>query len=408
MSNQILNPKLKHFITFILVLVLTGVSYFAGFLHGHRNVVFEEKLKPKIVSTELAKPSAVDFSLFWNVWNRIEDQYVGNFDSQKAVYGAISGLVGSLKDPFSLFLNPEDSKKFLDDLRGQFQGIGAELALKNEKVVVVAPLEGSPSARAGLRPNDQIVKVDGQDVGVLTFGEVITKIRGPKGTAVTLTVLREGAAEPLQFVIKRELIKIESVKLEIKDNIAHLKIVQFGDDTTAQAQKAAEQIIAENVAAVVLDMRNNPGGFLNAAIDVASLFLAEGKLVVSEQAKGSERKEFKTTLKPRLKDVKLAVLVNGGSASGSEIVAGALADHNRAKLVGEKTFGKGSVQSLEDLPGGSSLRITIAKWLTPSGKQINGEGITPDIEVKLSEDDIKNSRDPQLNKAKEILQKEIK
>lgn len=395
--------KLKHIVTLILITTLAAVSYFAGFLHGHRNVVFEEKLRPKVVSTELAKPSEVDFSLFWNVWNRIEAQYVGNLDPQKAVYGAVSGLVESLKDPFSLFLTPEDSKKFLDDLRGQFQGIGAELALKNEKIIVVAPLEGSPSARAGLRPNDQIVKVDGQDIGVLTFGEVITKIRGPKGTSVTLTVLREGAAEPLEFVIKREVITIESVKLEIKDNIAHFKIIQFGDDTTAQAQKAAEQIIATDVKGIVLDMRNNPGGFLNSAIDVASLFLEDGKLVVTELAKGSERKEFKTTITPRLKDKKLVVLVNGGSASGSEIVAGALHDHNRAKLIGEKTFGKGSVQSLEDLPGGSSLRITIAKWLTPSGKQINGEGISPDIEVKLTEDDIKAGRDPQLDKAKESL-----
>lgn len=395
--------KVKHLITLVLILLLTGVSYFAGFLHGHRNVVFEEKLKPKIISTELAKPSEVDFSLFWNVWNRIEDQYVGNLDPQKAVYGAISGLVESLKDPFSLFLNPEDSKKFLDDLRGQFQGIGAELALKNEKIIVVAPLEGSPSQRAGLKPNDQIVKIDRQDIGVLTFGEVITKIRGPKGTTVTLTVLREGAAEPLEFTIKREVITIESVKLEVKDGIAHLKIIQFGDDTTKQVQKAAEQIITSEANGIVLDMRNNPGGFLNAAIDVASLFVEEGKLVVTEVAKGSERKEFKTTIPPRLKDKKLVVLVNGGSASGSEIVAGALRDQNRAKLVGEKTFGKGSVQSLEDLPGGSSLRITIAKWLTPSGKQINGEGISPDIEVKLTEDDIKNGKDPQFEKAKEIL-----
>ncbi|MFY9484394.1 MAG: S41 family peptidase [Patescibacteria group bacterium] len=396
--------RLKHFVTLVLVLLLAGASYFAGFLHGHRNVVFEEKLKPKIVSTELAKPAEVDFSLFWNVWNHIEEQYVGSFDPQKAVYGAVSGLVESLKDPFSLFLTPEDSKKFLDDLRGQFQGIGAELALKNEKIIVVAPLTGSPSERAGLRPNDQIIKIDGQDIGVLTFGEVITKIRGPKGTTVTLTVLREGTAEPLEFTMKREVIKIESVKLEVKDGIAHLKIIQFGDDTTQEAQKAAEQIITTDAKGIVLDMRNNPGGFLNAAIDVASLFLEDGKLVVSEQAKGTERKEFKTTITPRLKDKKLVVLVNGGSASGSEIVAGALRDHNRAKLVGEKTFGKGSVQSLEDLPGGSSLRITIAKWLTPSGKQINGEGISPDIEVKLTEDDVKAGRDPQFNKAKELLQ----
>ncbi|MBI3261227.1 S41 family peptidase [Candidatus Berkelbacteria bacterium] len=395
--------RLKHLVTLLLVVLLASASYFAGFLHGHRNVVFEEKLKPKIVSLELAKPSEVDFSLFWNVWNRIEQQYVGNFDPQKAVYGAISGLVESLKDPFSLFLTPEDSKNFLDDLRGQFQGIGAELAVKNEKIIVVSPLEDSPSARAGLKPNDQIIKVEGQDVGVLTFGEVISKIRGPKGTTVKLTILREGTAEPLEFTIKREVITVESVKFEIKDNIAHLKIIQFGDDTTGQVQKAAEQIIAQNAKGIILDMRNNPGGFLNSAIDVSSLFLEDGKLVVSEEAKGIERKEFKTTLSSRLKDKKIVVLVNGGSASASEIVAGALRDNNRAKLVGEKTFGKGSVQSLEDLPGGSSLRITIAKWLTPSGKQINGEGISPDIEVKLTEDDVKAGRDPQFNKAKEIL-----
>ncbi len=385
-----------------LTIVVVALSYAAGFLHGHHNLIFEQSFQPKIVSTEIAKPKEVDFSLFWNAWNKIEAQYVGEFDPQKAVYGAISGLVGSLKDPFSLYLTPDESKKFLDDLRGQFQGIGAELAVKNEKVVVVAPLEGSPAQKAGLKANDQIIKIDGQDIGLLTFGDVISKIRGPKGSTVTLTVLRDGKGEAKEVTIKREVIKINSVKLSIDQGIARFQIIQFGDDTTAEAQKAAEKIVASNPKGIILDLRNDPGGFLNAAVDVTSLFL-DDKLIVSEQDKAHHLKAFKTTITPRLKDFKVVVLVNGGSASGSEIVAGALQDHHRAMLVGEKTFGKGSVQSLEDLPDGSTLRITIAKWLTPQGKQISGEGIKPDVELKLTEDDVKNGKDPQMEKAREIL-----
>ncbi|MCL5795804.1 MAG: S41 family peptidase [Patescibacteria group bacterium] len=399
-----MNKGLKKFIKFLVIVVIIGLIYTGGYLVGHKNVELEKGYIPKITNLNLGAPKDIDFSLFWDAWNTVKDRYVSSSDTQKMTYGAISGMVSSLGDPYSLFLTPEEAKNFSEDLKGTFDGIGAELEAKNGQLTIVAPLDKSPAMEAGLRAQDVISKIDNQSVSEMTFQEAINKIRGSKGTEVTLSVIRQGWDEAKEFKIKRDTIKVDSVKWEQKGNITYIKIRQFGDDTTGLLQKAADFAIKNNSQAVIIDLRNNPGGYVTSAQDLASLFL-DNKVVVKEKQKDNSVQELKTTLIPRLKDKKLTVLINGGSASASEIFAGAIQDYQRGILVGEKSFGKGSVQSLVSLKDGSEVRITIAKWLTPNNRAIDKEGIKPDIEVKLTEDDQNNNRDPQLDRAIEEANK---
>lgn len=345
--------------------------------------------------------------IFARVLSYVENNYVDEVEEQKLIRGAIKGLLANL-DAHTVYMPPEIFREMKIDTTGEFGGLGIEIAIKNEALTVVAPIDDTPASRAGLKAGDQILRIDGVATRGLDLPEALQKMRGPPGSKVVLTILREGFAAPREIPIVRDFIRIVSVESKLFDGgYGYVRVKNFQDRTDRYLKKALDDLRAKargELRGLVLDLRNNPGGFLEAAVDLSSLFLEEGKLVVVEQARSDKRKEFKTTIPPRLKDVKLTVLVNSGSASGSEIVAGALSDHGRAKIVGEKTFGKGSVQSLEDLPGGSSLRITIAKWLTPSGRQINGEGIKPDHEVKLTEQDVKSGKDPQLEKAKELLQ----
>ena len=311
-------------------------------------------------------------------------------------------MVAALADPYSSFFAPGEFKEFLEDLTGQFEGIGIEISQKQNKFLIVAPLDGSPAQKAGLKAGDEILKIDGVETSLMTFEEVISKIRGKKGTEVTLTILRQGWGTPRDFTIKRGVIKVESVSYQLLEGrIGYLKISQFGDDTIPLLKKYLKTIEKDKPAGIILDLRNNPGGYLDGAVDVASVFLPAGKVVVIEQDKSGERDEKKTTLSPSLQNYKVVVLINKGSASGAEIVAGALKDWERATLVGEITFGKGSVQELEQLPNNAALRLTIAKWLTPKGTEINGAGIAPDVAVAETE---VAGQDPQLDKAKQLLQ----
>ena len=378
------------------------IFYFAGYLIGHKNLVFEKDYRPKLVNLELKKPREVDFGLFWKAWEIVEQKYVGEFLPQKLVYGAIKGMVEALDDPYSSFLAPEDNKRFLEDLSGGIEGIGAELAEEEGKIVVVAPLEESPAMRAGLKARDIILQVNDEDTSAMPLEQAIDKIRGPAGTEVKLLINRSDFTVPQEFKIRREKIVIASVKWEMRGNIGLIKITQFGEDTSELTQKAATEIAAKNPRAVILDLRNNPGGYLDSSIDVASLFVSEGQVIVKEQYKDGHIEELKTTLKPKLADEKIIVLINEGSASAAEIVAGALRDLRGAILIGKATFGKGTVQELADLDSASFLRITVAKWLTPQGKVIDQEGIKPEIEVDRTEADIAAGRDPQLDKALDL------
>lgn len=393
----------KKFIKFLSIIILISGFYYLGYAVGHKNLVFEKNYQPKVLGISTDKPQDVDFSLFWNAWDLLKANFFGKLDTQKLVYGAISGMVGSTGDNYTLFMSPDEAKKFTEDLNGSFTGIGAEMAESNGHLVIVAPLEGSPAQKAGLRTQDIVLRIDDQDISGMTLAEAINKIRGQKDTIVMLSIYRVPTKENLDIKITRDIITVNSVKWEEKQGNLYIKISQFGDDTVKLMQQAAQVAIDKNYPGIIIDLRNNPGGYLEGAVDVGSLFLENGKTIVQEQNKDNSIKQFKTTLSPILKDKKLVVLIDGGSASASEILSGAMQDYGRAKLVGEKSFGKGSVQNLEDMKDGSKLKITIAKWLTPNGRQIDKIGISPDIEIKMSEDDFKNNRDPQLDKALELI-----
>jgi carboxyl-terminal processing protease len=394
---------LKKIPTLLAIILLFLSGYGVGYLHGHRNLVLDESLVPKLVNTELRKPAEVDFSLFWEAWKTIDEKFAGTIDVQKKIYGAIKGMVSSLGDPYTVFLEPSENDAFLKDLSGVFEGIGAEIGIRDDQLSIVAPLEGSPAERAGLLPKDLILEIDGESTQGMSLDSAVQKIRGKSGTKVTLLISREGFSEPKEFTITRQKITVDSIRLEFKENnIAYIKIIQFGADTGDRIKQVADQVKSKNAKGIVLDLRNNPGGFLNTALDVASVFVKED-VISLEEDKDGRRKELGRTFSATLDGIPMVVLVNEGSASASEIVAGALQDYGRAKLVGKKTFGKGSVQDLEDLKGGSALKVTIAKWLTPKGRQINGEGIAPDVEVDRTEADINADKDPQLDKALEML-----
>lgn len=397
--------KKYHKIFKIIGLVLVAIIfYFSGYLVGHRNFTFEKNYKPKIINKELFKPRTVDFSLFWQAWNTVTEKYVGTPDYQKMIYGAISGMVNALSDPYSSFMEPSATKSFMDELSGEISGIGAEIEKKEGSLVIVSPLDSSPAQKAGLLPQDQILKIDDQDTTNLDLNQAIGKIRGKAGTKVKLNIIREGWEAPKDFTITREKIVIKSVKWQIRDdNIAYIEVSQFGDDTSDLIAQAAKEIDAKHPKAVILDLRSNPGGYLDAAVDMASLWMDPDSVVVQEKNKDGHKDELKTTLEPILKNYKTIVLINKGSASASEIVAGALQDSGKATIVGETSFGKGSVQELEPLSDKSTLRVTVAKWLTPKGRTIDLIGITPDINVALTEADHNAGKDPQLDKAMELV-----
>lgn len=401
MPNKLKSKKSLFTLKIFTVFFIAVCIFFTGYILGHQNIIFEKNYQPKIVSTELLKPRTVNFDLFWEAWKKVTENYVGELDPQKMIYGAISGMVDSLGDPHTAFMSPTKSKSYLEDLSGEISGIGAEISVKDGKLVIVSPIKDSQAEKYGLKANDQILKVNDEIVDNMLLDEAISKIRGKAGTKVKLLIMRSDFKEPQVFEIERKTISIKSVEWEMKENVAYIKISQFGEDTSTLISQAVSDLKNKNPKSIIIDLRNNPGGYLDAAVNVTSLFMEPG-IVAKEQLKDGKIIEEKTTLEPVFNKIKIIVLINGGSASGSEIMAGALQDVGRATLVGEKSFGKGSVQTLEELTGGSTLKITTAKWLTPYDRAINGIGIEPDVNIKLTEEDFKASRDPQLEKALEL------
>ncbi len=347
----------------------------------------------------------INFGLFWEVWNKIQTEYIGRpVGETKMLYGAMSGLVNSLEDPYSVFLPPEPAKEFSDDLSGKFEGIGAEIGIRNNLLTIISPLPGSPAEKAGLKPKDQIVEIDKISTKNMSLNEAVRRIRGDKGTRVTLKIFRGDDGSFHNISIIRDVIKIVSVNWKMENNkIAYIKITSFNQDTDSRFKQAVKEILLKNPKGIILDLRNNPGGYLNQAVTIASYWLPAGQVVVQEEFADGNKKQYLANGQAQFKDYPTVILVNHGSASASEIVAGALRDHGVAKLVGEKTFGKGSVQSLEKLSDGSAVKLTIARWLTPNGNQINVVGLEPDEKVEITEEDVKNGKDPQLEKAIGIL-----
>ncbi len=346
-----------------------------------------------------------DSILYWQTWHTIKNEHVDRklIDEEAMFYGSLRGMTSSLDDPYTIFLDPTEVKEFMDDLSGSFEGIGAEVGIRDDMVTVIAPLSGMPAEKAGLRSGDKIYSIDGLSTINMTLNEAVRKIRGPKDTEVILNIIREGEDRPLDISITRGTIVIESVSWEkIDNNLFLIKISNFHEDTISLLNKAILEVLNEDVSGIILDLRNNPGGYLDTAINVASEWIPEGPVLI-EQFSDGKRNEFFAQGLARLNGFPTVVLVNQGSASGSEIVAGALRDYRKATLVGEQTFGKGSVQSLKPLKDGSSLKITVAKWYTPGGDYIDEKGVEPDIEVELSFEDFEANNDPQMDKAIEIL-----
>ena len=411
----------------VFLLIISGLI---GYYFGISSVKISWKnYQPSLSVTNKEAPislSNVDFSTFWNVWQKIEANYYDKtkLDPAKMLNGAIQGLTASLGDPYTMYLPPVQNTNFKDGMAGQFSGIGAELGAKDKQIIVIAPLAGSPAEKAGIKTGDAILKVNAESTADWALPAAVDKIRGPKGTSVTLTILHKDSVKPVDIKIIRDTITIKSVVgwvKEIKDiggikvskdqggKIAYVRLSQFGDSTNKDWLDIINKIFLQmqsekDVKGLIIDLRNNPGGYLTDAVFISSEFLKQGTpVVLQENAQG-----VRTTLSVERKGLfvdnamRLIVLINKGSASASEIVSGALRDYktnnkSRAILVGETSFGKGTIQQADDLGNGAGLHITIAKWLTPNGTWVNGSGLKPDIEVALDQKD--PSHDTQLEKA---------
>lgn len=413
MREQIKRLNFRNILILILVFLL-------GWQLGHREVKLKwerPSFNLKIENQEPPKNINVNFKLFWDTWDLVSRLYLDKsaIDPNKLFYGAISGMVAAIGDPYTVFLPPEQQKSSKEELNGSFDGVGIQLGFnKEKKLVVVAPLSKTPAAEAGIKPQDLIIKIDDKDTTGMTLPEAVKLIRGPRGSNVSLEIFREGEEETRIITLTRDTIIVKSVELTFKDSesgkkVAIIKLSRFGERTKEEWEKVVSEVLSSNAKSIVLDVRNNPGGFLEGAVFIASEFLESGDVVLQENAK-KERLAFKVNRKGRLLDGPVVVIINKGSASASEIVAGALQDRKRAQLVGEKSFGKGTIQEAQELEGGSGIHITVAKWLTPNGRWVNEtEGLEPDVKIEMDKEDSTpiesgSTKDPQLEKALELLE----
>jgi len=413
-QNEIISLKkrkvsrkiIKWIIILFFLVCFVGLIFTIGFVSGK---VTSGKINYKFdasVYEETPLPQLFDNKLVKQVWNLISTEYVDKdkIKQDDLLYGALKGFVSGLGDPHTDFLDPKEATAFDEALSGEFQGIGAEISLKDGVPTVVAPLPDTPASSAGLKPGDKIFAIDGKDTNGLSLEEAVALIRGPKGTKVKLLIVR-GEEDPFEVEIARDNIVIKSVKWEFRqDGLAYVNIRSFNEDTEGLFADFVKEVKANKPKGIILDLRNDPGGLLTAANTIAGEWI-ENQLIVSEKFGNGESTDHNAPSGAPLKSYPTVVLINEGSASGSEIVAGALQDYSIAKLVGKKSFGKGSVQTLHRLPDGSYLKVTIAKWFTPKGRSIDKEGIKPDIEVNYTKDDVTAKKDPQLNKAIELLLK---
>ncbi|MBI3577213.1 S41 family peptidase [Candidatus Gottesmanbacteria bacterium] len=418
--------KIRNFVFLLALLILSaGIGFRLG-EKGYRLTVTTEK--KVVVNQNPPATITADFSVFWDVWQKLTRYYIdaATLDSGKMVEGAVTGMVNSLGDPYTIYLPPKDNKDFKEDLGGAFEGIGAQLGTKDAHIIVVAPLKGTPAEKAGLRPGDWIIKVNGEETAGWTVPATVTKIRGPRGTSVALEILHEGESAPVAVSILRDTIMVPSVDSWVKpisqvveistasgsatfknrsDVIGYLRLSRFGDRTndewnTAVADILGAQLRLGKMKGIILDLRNNPGGYLDGSVFIASEFVKSGTVVSQVNSDGTKQ-DFPVNRRGKLTDVPLVVLVNRGSASAAEIVAGALRDLRHAKLVGETTFGKGTVQTPYELSGGAGVHITTGKWLLPSGVSITKVGVKPDVEIIRTTSGATD--DTQLAKAIELL-----
>lgn len=361
---------------------------------------------------------SADFNNFWRVWNLIDEKYVPSnpeddesASSQKRVWGAIRGMVASLGDPNTVFLLPKEHELFEEEINGNFEGVGMEVGIRDDILTVIAPLKNTPAYRAGIKSGDKIFKIGDKETANLTVDEAVFLIRGKRGTSVDLVLFREGQNEPIEITLIRDVIDIPTLDTEWNGDVFIIRLYNFSGNSQDVFRSALRQFIIQSYGQpekkMILDLRSNPGGFLNSSIDITSWFLPVGKIVVKEDFGGKREDIIHRSRGYNVfgENLKMAILIDGGSASASEIVAGALSEHGVATLVGSRSFGKGSVQELVKIPPDTSLKVTVARWITPNGRSISVEGLVPDYEVETTDEDIKEGRDPVMEKALEILEK---
>jgi carboxyl-terminal processing protease len=390
--------------------LVVGLALIAGgfYLGNHYQLDLSQLTNPKVIKTDELGPSGSP--LFSQVEYLLQSKYLraNELDEQKLMYGAISGMVAAAGDPYTSFFNPEENKEMESQLNGSYQGVGIELGYnKDKQLVVIAPLKDSPADKAGVRAGDIIARINDDNSLAMPISKAVDIIRGEAGTEVKLTLIRSGASAPIEKNITRREIKVDSLTLSYKEDptktagnqdIAYIRLSRFGDTTIEEWDTAVATLQAHRATSLILDLRDNPGGYLDAAIHIGSEFFSDGEIVGQQDATGHVDK-FTVDHRGKLTSIPVVVLINGGSASASEIVSGALKTRNRATIIGENSFGKGSVQQVIDTPNNTSLHVTIAKWLMPDGANIDKVGIKPDIEVGLTEEDFQHGRDPQLDRA---------
>lgn len=399
----------KRIILALALIFSLGAAFFAGAMVGFSVRPDIEKVT-SITNKESAVVTDADFAPFWTAWNILNEKsiFAATTTDQKKVYGAIQGLAASYGDPYTTFFPPTEAEIFQSDISGDFEGVGMEIGKKEDVLTVISPLKGSPAEKAGVHSGDKILKIDNKSTAEMDTDEAVTHIRGKQGTTVKLTLFREGEKEPLEISVVRAPIEIPTIETEKrKDGIFIIRLFSFTAKSPELFRGALREFVASGDDKLILDLRGNPGGYLDAAVDMASWFLPAGSIVVKEDFgdKGEGTVHRSHGYDIFNKNLKFVILVDGGSASASEILAGALSEHGVAKLVGDKTFGKGSVQEVVPLTDNTFLKITVARWLTPNGHSINENGLEPEYKVKVTQSDIDKKIDAQLNKAVEVLTK---
>lgn len=398
-----MSETVRDFLRVLIVAVLAIAIVSAAFLAGFVTSLSLHAAPP--TAEQRAGPEVEGFDLFWEAWRILKRDFYGDLPSPKEMtYGAIRGVLATLDDEYTVFVTPKQAAVFREDMKGSFEGIGALVRMRADgRLVIVQPFEGQPAAKAGLMPGDIILKVDDTMIKDMSVTEAVSLIRGPAGTKVRLTILRPGVKEPFVVEIVRQKIEIPVIKARmLEGDIAYVRLIEFSTGATNKLREALRNLLAQEPRGLILDLRGNPGGMLDEAIGVSSQFVDKGPILV-ERRKGGEEKGYLAQGGGLALDIPLVVLVNEGTASASEIVAGAIQDHHRGVIIGDRTFGKGSVQVPHTLSDGSELRVTTAYWLTPKGRDIEGQGLIPDIVVKMTREDLAAGRDPQLDRAIQYL-----
>ena len=394
--------KKKFLVIFALVLIASSFSLGAAFGYYQKNGI-EEVLG--ISNQQEPITETVDFSTFWAVWRKVEEEYAitENINRQEMVWGAINGMLGSLDDPYTVFFPPEEKKMFESEVKGSFEGVGMEIANKEGILTVITPIKGSPALAAGIKSGDKILKINDTSTEDMSVEAAVKLIRGEKGTSVKLFIFSEGDEKAHEVTVVRDTIRVPILETKKINNVFLIELHSFSENSPFEFQNSLRQFVASGADKLIIDVRNNPGGYLEAAVDISSWFLETGEVVLREKYRDGEERLHRSKGYNAFPDVPLIILTNEGSASASEILAGALRDNGKAKLVGTKTFGKGSVQELIPITRDTSLKMTIARWLTPNGEDIGKQGIEPDFSVERTAEDVKAERDPQLDKALEVL-----